>query len=144
VRKEPRKTPRRDADRAATGRALEQDADDELHVPQSGVVVTATVEAVAGAAAGAAIGAMVSPAGIAAGAAIGGAIGAMAAVAAEGQARAVRAHGAWLDREIGLTSGNLGEVRPEEWGPDPRPPEARPDPSMERTLPGLGPDPSKR
>ena len=129
MRKEPRKTPRRDADRAATGRALEQDADDELHVPQSGVVVTATVEAVAGAAAGAAIG---------------GAIGAMAAVAAEGQARAVRAHGAWLDREIGLTSGNLGEVRPEEWGPDPRPPEARPDPSMERTLPGLGPDPSKR
>lgn len=69
-------------------------------------------EVLVGAAAGAALGSMVGPPGTLTGAVIGGLAGAAAGVASE-RGRVLKGqHDAELDKEIGVTGGDLGEAKP--------------------------------
>jgi hypothetical protein len=70
--------------------------------------------AVSGAVAGAAAGALVGPAGAAAGAIVGGAAGAIAGVALADDAERRHRHDAELDREMGVTEGDLGAADPKQ------------------------------
>jgi hypothetical protein len=68
--------------------------------------------AVTGAVAGAAAGALAGPVGAAAGALAGSALGAIAGVALADDSDRRHAHDATLDREIGVTGGDLGAADP--------------------------------
>lgn len=71
--------------------------------------VTHALEGAAGgAAAGAVIGAVAGPAGAAIGAVLGGATGAVAEALVERDAETARSRSAKLDKEIGVTEGDLG------------------------------------
>jgi hypothetical protein len=69
--------------------------------------------AVSGAVAGAAAGSLAGPAGAVAGGIVGGVAGAMAGVALADDAQRRHSHGAELDREIGVTEGDLGAAGPD-------------------------------
>jgi hypothetical protein len=68
--------------------------------------------ALSGAVAGAAAGAIAGPGGILAGAAVGGAAGAIAGAALADEAEQRHAHERELDRDIGVTEGDLGAADP--------------------------------
>ena len=77
------------------------------------VVPPQAFEALGGVAAGAVAGAIVGgPPGAAIGALVGSAIGFAAGVILERDQKARREHDAQLDRDIGVTEGNLGEASP--------------------------------
>jgi phage tail tape-measure protein len=71
-----------------------------------------TAEALVGAAAGATTGALAGPPGIVAGALIGGAIGAVAGAMLHRDRVQHEADEEQLDRDIGVSGGNIGEVQP--------------------------------
>jgi hypothetical protein len=68
--------------------------------------------AASGAVAGAAVGAVVGPGGVAAGAILGGAAGAIAGAALANDAERRHAHQRDLDREIGVSEGDMGAADP--------------------------------
>jgi hypothetical protein len=69
------------------------------------------LDAAAGAAAGALAGTLAGPVGMAIGAVIGGFVGGAAGVAVETTGRERSAHDEQLDRDIGVSGGNLGEAK---------------------------------
>jgi len=72
------------------------------------------LDAAAAAAAGALAGTVGGPLGMAIGAVIGGLVGAAAGVAVESEGREKSAHDEQLDRDIGVSGGNIGEASPDQ------------------------------
>jgi hypothetical protein len=70
------------------------------------------LDAAAGAAAGALAGTLAGPVGMAIGAVIGGFVGGAAGAAVETGDREKSAHDAQLDRDIGVSGGDIGEAKP--------------------------------
>jgi phage tail tape-measure protein len=68
--------------------------------------------AVSGAVAGAAVGAVTGPAGVAAGAILGGAAGAITGMALANESQRRHEHDADLDKQIGVSSGDMGAADP--------------------------------
>ena len=78
------------------------------------IVAPIALDAAAGAAAGALAGTLAGPVGMAIGAVIGGFVGGAAGVAVESGDQEKSAHDKQLDRDIGVSDGNLGEARPDQ------------------------------
>jgi phage tail tape-measure protein len=76
------------------------------------IAAPVALDAAAGAAAGALAGTLAGPVGMAIGAVIGGFIGGAAGVAVETTETEKSAHDAQLDRDIGVSGGNLGAAAP--------------------------------
>ena len=89
---------------------------DELEATLSHRSIAAPValDAAAGAAAGALAGTLAGPIGMAIGAVIGGFVGGAAGMAVESGDQEKSAHDEQLDRDIGVSGGNLGEARPDQ------------------------------
>ena len=78
------------------------------------IAAPVALDAAAGAAAGALAGTLAGPIGMAIGAVIGGFVGGAAGVAVETTGREKSAHDEELDRDIGVSGGNLGEAKPDQ------------------------------
>ncbi len=78
------------------------------------MVAPVALDAAAGAAAGAIAGTIAGPIGMAIGAVIGGFVGGAAGVAVESADQEQSLHDEQLDREIGVSGGNIGEASPDQ------------------------------
>lgn len=95
------------------GTPVEAPADamqEELH--KHSMAGPVALDLAAGAAAGAIAGTIAGPIGMAIGAVVGGFVGAAAGVAVETADDEKSAHEAQLDRDIGVSGGNIGEASP--------------------------------
>lgn len=103
---------RRDEEITETAPRAERIEELEKSLEEHSIAAPVALDAAAGAAAGAIAGTIAGPIGMAIGAMIGGFVGGAAGVAVETSGQQERAHDEQLDRDIGVSGGDLGEAPP--------------------------------